>query len=1315
MSALINLTFNEPILIFMKITYYFIMNNGDNANKINNETLNNRIIKGDTEQLNESQRERTVEIHNSKDKHIIETAIIYKETELTPIKTESSKPLIPIVKSTERKSVSFFKIQFFHAKWLDFLVIFFALISSAAIGAAQPLFALIYGHILNDLSRLQTNPILIDNINHQVLLFYIFAICIFVAGFSMLVLWIYNGKITSERIRTHYFRTIMQQEQGWFDASMPYEFTTKVQGQITKIDNGLGEKVSTFTLGITQVITAYAIAFSTSWKLSLVIFALLPIFLFAGYFIGKKTQEGMIKSRLSYEKAGGIAEEVLYHIKTVASFANYDYEKKRFNEKIEETYRAAKQSDVQIAIGNGILYFAFLSTYALAIGYGSYLIYLREVNSNTGLTMSTGDVITTLFAMMFGSYSIGTMAPVLKAMLEACYAASEFFNLMKRKPQIDTSRSILKPGKTEISGQITFKEVEFAYPTMKQNAQVFNKLDLSIEANKKTAIVGQSGCGKSTTLGLILRLYDIQGGQILLDYYDLKTLDIAYLRSMIGYVPQEPVLFNSSIKDNIVFGREGITDVDIKEACRKAYAEDFINRNQLGLDYLVGTKGSMLSGGQKQRIAIARAILTKPKILILDEATSALDNKSEKEVQKALDMVSQGITTIIVAHRLSTIRNADNIIVLDKGTIVEQGNHASLLELQGYYYNLVKNEIDIDTAKEAIRLDEVVGASTISEGNEDKINRPSIELKEEIMKANVKQKEVSDKYTLFNIMMENKPVVFCGAFFACCAGCSWVIHASLLGEAIAVLASQNFLFVKEQGTILSMKYMGFAFGFGLIYFFQNYLFNLQGNYLTKRYRFLVYEKYLRTDMAYYDVPSHSPGVLLNKLSQDSTLLNGVALGMFGITIEVIVSSIIGISVSLAYSWKLGLVNLGFFPILMYLSGLQWKMRNGLITVTDQELENKAANILSESICNSKTIFSYNMQDKIVDYYSSLLRNRHKAIIKGGLINGLLFGLFQLFYYGDYATMFILGANFMLDPNDPLQFDRFMKCMLVSILTSFGIGNAQQYLGDISKGKDALKSLYNVLREPVTIDPENTKDKIKVTDLKGKVEFKNVSFEYPTMPNTPIFTNLNFTIEPGQKVAFVGHSGCGKSTIIQLIERFYDSTAGEILIDEVNVKDYDLISLRKNISLVMQEPVLFKTSNLENIRYGKLDATDEAVYQIADQVEIGQFLREKNSSVPSGGEKQRLAIARAILRDPKILLLDEATSALDNEKEKLVQASLEKIMEGRTTIAIAHRLSTIEKFDIIYVMDKGEIIEFGNHEELYSKQGIYYRLYNISNQ
>jgi ATP-binding cassette subfamily B (MDR/TAP) protein 1 len=1247
-----------------------------------------------------------------------------KETTQTPNKENipfkdgaiGDKKVI-VLNPEKKKPVSFFKIQLFQARCWDYFIIILGIFASFGVGVSQPIFAWLYGSLINYIGRLQTNPVLINSVHDLVLKLYMFAICIFVAGFAMMAIWIYNGRVTSERIRTHYFRVILQQEQAWFDSNVPYEYSTKVQGQITKIDNGLGEKVGNIFANIAQAVTGYIIAFLTSWKLSLVIFSLLPLFLLGGFLIGRATQKGMIKSRIMYEKAGGIAEEVLYNIKTVASFTNFEYEKRRFGEKIEETYKASKDASFKAAIGIAVFFFAFYMNFALALGYGSLIIANRELNDNTHRLFYSGDVMTVLLAMMFGAAAFGSSAPIIRAVMETRHAAVEFFELMKRKPQIDASKSILKPNKETIIGNITFQNVVFTYPTAKDREPLFKNLNLMIPAYKKTAIVGHSGCGKSTILSLILRLYDIQGGHIFLDQFDLQTLDIMYLRSLIGYVPQEPVLFNISIRDNIIFGRDRITEEQVKEACRKAYAEDFINSNKLGLDYIVGTKGSKLSGGQKQRIAIARAILTKPKILILDEATSALDNKSEKEVQRALNIVSQGITTIIVAHRLSTIRNADNIIVLSKGTIIEQGNHQSLIENRSHYYNLVKNEIVMEDAKEDVEVVEQVVQQAEAQTLIEPLVKKIIEEEEDKDKPEKIEKLIDKKYKLFNVMMENKAVVFVGTFFACCAGCSWVIHASILGDAIAFFFSDDSYFVKSEGFYTAMKYLGFGFGMGIIIFMQNYLFSLQGDFLAKRYRFLVYERFLKLDMSYYDIPTHSPGVLLSKLSNDSTQINGVALGMFGVTIEIIVSSVIGIAVSIAYSWKIGLINLAIFPILLYLSGMQWKMRSGTMTTKDLNLENQAANILSESITNTKTIFSYNVQDKIADKYYNLLKHRQKAIVKQGIVNGLLFGAFQFVLFADYATLLLVGAHFMVDPPDPrdrLQVGAFFKSMLVSVLTSFGLGNAQQYLGDISKGKESLKSLYEVLKEPFTIYQDDTTNKVPADNITGRIEFRNVTFAYPTVPQFIVLEQFNITIEPGQKVAFVGHSGCGKSSIIQLIERFYDITAGEILIDGINIKDYNLISYRQKVSLVMQEPAIFKATNLDNVKYGKLDSDDNFVYQIADEVQIGQFVRENNiNSIPSGGEKQRLAIARALVRDPKILLLDEATSALDNEREKLVQAGLDRLMAGRTMIAVAHRLTTIEHYDVIYVMDKGKIIEFGNHEQLYSMGGVYHRLYNLS--
>jgi ATP-binding cassette subfamily B (MDR/TAP) protein 1 len=285
----------------------------------------------------------------------------------------------------KKKPDSFFKIQLFQATCWDYFIMIAGICASMGVGTAQPLFAWLYGSILNDIGAVQRNPVLLDRINILVLKLYMFSIGQFIAGFLMISLWIYNGRITSERIRSHYFRTILKQEQGWFDSTIPYEFSTKVQGQITKIDNGLGEKVSNIIMNIAQVITGYVIAFSTSWKLSLVIFSLFPIFMFAGIFISKATMGGMIRNRVAYEKAGGIAEEVLYHIKTVASFSNFEYEKNRFGEKIEETYKAGSDTSLKTGIGIAIFFFGFYMNFAISIGYGGLINSLQQIKCNNSL------------------------------------------------------------------------------------------------------------------------------------------------------------------------------------------------------------------------------------------------------------------------------------------------------------------------------------------------------------------------------------------------------------------------------------------------------------------------------------------------------------------------------------------------------------------------------------------------------------------------------------------------------------------------------------------------------------------------------------------------------------------------------------------------------------------------------------------------------------------------------------------------------------------------------------------------------------------
>jgi ATP-binding cassette subfamily B (MDR/TAP) protein 1 len=423
-------------------------------------------------------------------------------------------------------------------------------------------------------------------------------------------------------------------------------------------------------------------------------------------------------------------------------------------------------------------------------------------------------------------------------------------------------------------------------------------------------------------------------------------------------------------------------------------------------------------------------------------------------------------------------------------------------------------------------------------------------------------------------------------------------------------------------------------------------------------------------MGYFDRPENSSGSLISKLSSDTTKINGIAISIIGQLLQTTVTLVIGITLAMTYDWRLCLINLGFLPLMIGTYAFQFKVQKGG-SAEDETIEMESGSILSESVLNTKTIFSYNMEKNVVDLYAKTLSGFNKTLKKTSAINGLFYAASQFILFAMYATLFYAGGQFFfIEPKMTLQ--RMMRAILTILFSALGVGVAAAFVGDYGAAKKAIVSLYDVIDEPSKIDvTESEKKGVKNTNLLGKIEFRNVTYAYQTRPDFPIFKNLNFIIKPGQNVAFVGSSGSGKSTVISLIERFYDVTEGQILIDDIDIKEYDLNHLRHLIGLVSQEPALFKRNVKENIRYGRLDATDEEILSAATAAYIDDLINHEDLPV-SGGQKQRIAIARAILKSPKILLLDEATSALDMEKEQLVQKSLDHLMYQRTCVVVAHR-------------------------------------------
>ncbi|CAF1398804.1 unnamed protein product [Rotaria sordida] len=700
----------------------------------------------------------------------------------------------------------------------------------------------------------------------------------------------------------------------------------------------------------------------------------------------------------------------------------------------------------------------------------------------------------------------------------------------------------------DINGDIEFDNVNFIYPSRKETSALHN-LSLIARAGQTTALVGSSGCGKSTSIALFLRYYEPSSGQITINGRPITDSNIKKLRQNIGVVSQEPILFGVNIYENIRFGKVNATQEEIEQAARDANAHNFIMQLPNKYDTLVGERGIQLSGGEKQRIALARALVKQPNILLLDEATSALDNVSEKIVQEALDRACKGRTTIVIAHRLTTIQNAHQIYVLDNGTVIEKGTHETLMASEGGHYRVMVKHQQMATIDDD--KDDMMSIQKAKEEDEKLIcERTRLISATEIVDVNNQSsKSFKHRFALLRLLSMNSPEwmsILVGCTACVLIGGLQALFAFLLAKIVDAFKYCSNSERHRQVLIASIPFLGLGIAFLIIRFFQYTAFAIAGSKLTQRIRSKAFACLLRQEVAYFDRPENSSGAICTRLLSDGSAIQDM-------------------------------------------TGIR------------------------------------------------------------------------------------LGAI----------------CEAIALLPA--IDNAS------TEGQELV-------------------------DFRGEIKFDQVKFIYPARPISIVLNNFQLNIKPSQRVALIGASGCGKSTVIQLLERFYDVTSGQLLLDGIDIRQLNLHWVRSQLGLVSQEPILFDITIAENIAYGLENVPMDDIINAARKANIHDFIEQLPQGYEtkvglkgcflSGGEKQRIAIARVLVRRPKILLLDEATSAMDSHNEQIVQEALEQAQiedPSRTSLIIAHRLSTIRSCDSICVLDRGHIVESGTHTELTQLRGTYYKM------
>ena len=829
-------------------------------------------------------------------------------------------------------------------------------------------------------------------------------------------------------------------------------------------------------------------------------------------------------------------------------------------------------------------------------------------------------------------------------------------------------------------------------------------------------------------------------------------MNLKWLRSQIALVGQEPVLFDTTIFENIKFGsvheRSSLSSEELEQrifqAASAANAHGFITSLPKGYQTEVGEKGTQLSGGQRQRIAIARALMRDPKVLLLDEATSALDTQSESIIQQALDQASKQRTTIVIAHRLSTIRHADNIVVMSNGKVMEQGSHEELVERKGIYAGLVqKQHIEKTTTPDS---ETSTLSTTMNEKTEHRLEDKSVAPADAIAITKHEQQDSSSSasdatspnlnhsagltlgQTLKFITSMNRPemrFLLIGLLCATISGFGVPAQAIVFAKILDVLALPPAQYDQLRSGVnlycwlyFMLAWVAFIFWMGV-----GIAFAYSTERLGRRVRNLSFRSILSQDMRFFDIKEHSTGALSGLLSSSTEDLMGLSGAVIGGVLTFISTILTGIVLAIAIGWKLALVCTACIPLVVACGWIRLQML-AVMDTRVRQAGRESASYASELVRSVKTVASLGMEDFVLAEYRGLLAQFAFNSLKSISVASILYAASQSLTFFCAALIFWYGGNLIAD-NEYSLF-QFYICFVALISGSQIAATIFSYAPDASKAMHAGQELKEVLNEKPIINNSGTgtAPSYEKGNSGCSIRFQDASLRYPARPERLSLDGLNLTVKAGQTIALVGPSGCGKSSIISLLERFYDPERGTIEVNGVSIAEYDVYKYRQMISLVSQDTFLFSGTIRENIAIGNSneDVSNETIMDVCKQANIHEFVNSlpeglatlvgTSGSMLSGGQKQRICIARALLRQPRILLLDEATAALDAESEMLVQQALDSASQSRTTIVAAHRLNTIKNADLICVLDQGKVIERGAHQELMSVKGRYWDLVNM---